>query len=327
MARMVRSKAQPNKIRGAETPFGDGLLALDSKSEAGLNQKLAKGAGMFAGLNRAEITPTHKIRSLAAPLLAFVLCVGLSLNAAGQAADPSLAALIDGPQRSDANKARDRYRHPLEVLTFFGVKAESKVVEIVPGRAGYWTEILAPYLKDRGHYTASGDAERDIAPLKARIAASPEFYGKTTITEFTGVDQEIAPPGSADFVLTFRNIHNWMRAGTADTAFRAFYKALKPGGILGVEEHRGKPDQPQDPQAKSGYVRQDYAIALAEKAGFKLIGSSEVNANPKDTKDYPEGVWTLPPTYRLKDQDREKYSAIGESDRFVLKFMKPSGGT
>lgn len=128
-------------------------------------------------------------------------------------------------------------------------------------------------------------------------------------------------------MLTFRNIHNWMRAGTADSAFRAFYKALKPGGILGVEEHRGRPDQPQDPQAKSGYVRQDYAVALAEKAGFKLIGSSEVNANPKDTKDYPGGVWTLPPTYRLKDQDAENYSAIGESDRFVLKFMKPSGGT
>jgi predicted methyltransferase len=239
---MVHSKAQRNKIRGAETPFGDGLLALGSKSEAGLNQKLAKGAGMFTGLNRSEVSASHKIWSVAAPLLAFVLCLGLSLNAAGQAADPPLAALIDGPQRSDANKARDHYRHPLEVLTFFGVKADSDVVEIVPGRAGYWTEILVPYLKDRGHYTASGDAERDIAPLKARIAASPEFYGKTTITEFTGGDQEIAPPGSADFVLTFRNIHNWMREGTADTAFRGFYKALKPGGILGVEEHRGRPD-------------------------------------------------------------------------------------
>jgi len=282
---------------------------------------------MFAGLNRAEISASHKIRSLAAPLLAFVLCLGISLNAAGQVADPSLVADIDGPQRSDANKARDRYRHPLQVLTFFGVKADSNVVEIVPGKAGYWTEILAPYLKDRGHYTASGDPERDIAPLKARIATSPELYAKTIITGFTGGDQEIAPPGSADFVLTFRNIHNWMRAGTADVAFHAFFKALKPGGILGVEEHRGRSDQPQDPQANSGYVRQDYAIALAGKAGFKLIGSSEVNANPKDRKDYPEGVWTLPPTYRLKDQDREKYSAIGESDRFVLKFMKPSDGT
>jgi predicted methyltransferase len=115
-----------------------------------------------------------------------------------------------------------------------------------------------------------------------------------------------------------------MHAGTADAAFHAFYQALKPGGILGVEEHRGQPDRPQDPQAKTGYVRQDYAIALAENAGFKLAGSSEVSANPKDTKDYPEGVWTLPPTYRLKDQDRERYSAIGESDRFILKFVKPA---
>jgi len=120
-----------------------------------------------------------------------------------------------------------------------------------------------------------------------------------------------------------RNIHNWMRAGTAESALRTFFRALKPGGILGVEEHRARPDQSQDPQAKSGYVRQDYAIALAEKAGFKLIGACEINANPKDTKDYPEGVWTLPPTYRLGTQDREKYAAIGESDRFVLKFQKP----
>jgi predicted methyltransferase len=256
--------------------------------------------------------------------LYFGLRLGQSIAAVMQPPDPALAAIIDGPQRSEANKARDRYRHPLEVLTFFGVKADSNVVEIVPGRAGYWIEILAPYLKDRGHYTASGDAERDIAPLEARIGEIPGLYGKITVTEFTGGDQEIAPQNSADFVLTFRNIHNWMRAGTANAAFRAFYKALKPGGILGVEEHRGRPDQPQDPQAKSGYVRQDYAIALAEKAGFKLLGSSEVNANPKDTKDYPEGVWTLPPTYRLKDQDRDKYSAIGESDRFVLKFAKPA---
>lgn len=239
------------------------------------------------------------------------------------APNPALAAIVAGPQRSIANSARDIYRHPLEVLTFFGVEPQSDVVEIMPGKAGYWTEILAPYLKDRGRYTASGDANRDIAPLKARIALSPELYGKMVLTEFAGGDQEIAFKGSADFVLTFRNIHNWMRAGTAEGAFRAFYRALKPGGILGVEEHRGKMDEPQDLQAKSGYVREDYAIALAEKAGFKLVGSSEINANPRDTKDYPEGVWTLPPTYRLGMQDREKYAAIGESDRFVLKFQKP----
>jgi predicted methyltransferase len=292
---------------------------------------------MFKDRSQMQLPAKHKldrpIRRLSAAMmfaiavsvsLYFGLSPGQSFAVTLQQPDPALAAIIDGPQRSEANKARDQYRHPLEVLTFFGVEADSDVVEVVPGKAGYWVEILAPYLKDRGHYTASGNPERDIAPLKARIAASPELYGKTVVTGFTGGDQEIAPPGSADFVLTFRNIHNWMRAGTADAAFHAFYKALKPGGILGVEEHRGVPDQPQDPQAKSGYVRQDYAIALAGKAGFKLIGSSEVNANPKDTKDYPEGVWSLPPTYRLKDRDREKYSAIGESDRFVLKFAKPA---
>ncbi len=292
---------------------------------------------MFKDRSQMLIPAKHKLnrrihRLSAATLFAiaftvslyFGLSPGQSFTAALQQPDPALAAIIDGSQRSNANKARDRYRHPLEVLTFFGVNADSNVVEVVPGKAGYWAEILAPYLKDRGHYTASGNAERDIAPLKARIAASPELYGKTTLTEFTGGDQEIAPPGSADFVLTFRNIHNWMHAGTADAAFHAFYQALKPGGILGVEEHRGQPDRPQDPQAKTGYVRQDYAIALAENAGFKLAGSSEVSANPKDTKDYPEGVWTLPPTYRLKDQDRERYSAIGESDRFILKFVKPA---
>ncbi|MCI0601177.1 MAG: methyltransferase [Beijerinckiaceae bacterium] len=238
-------------------------------------------------------------------------------------ADPALAAIIDGPQRSDPNKLRDTYRHPMEVLTFLGVESDSNVVEIVPGKAGYWTEILAPYLKDRGRYTAAGDATRDIAPLNARIAISPELYGKAMSTGFAGGDQDVAPPGSAGFVLTFRNLHNWMRAGTAEGALRAFYRALKPGGILGVEEHRGRPGHPQDAQAKNGYVRQDYAIALAEKAGFKLTGSSEINANPRDTKDYPEGVWTLPPTYRLGDQDRDRYSAIGESDRFLLKFIKP----
>jgi predicted methyltransferase len=172
---------------------------------------------------------------LAAAVFAGQGCLGASLYAV--LADPSLKAVIAGPQRSIANIARDVYRHPVEVLTFFGVQPESHVVEIIPGKAGYWTEILAPYLKDYGRYTASGDAERDIAPLKARIALSPELYGKMNLTEFAGGNQEVAPRGSADFVLTFRNIHNWMRGGTADGAFRAFYRALKPGGILGVEEH------------------------------------------------------------------------------------------
>ena len=190
----------------------------------------------------------------------------------------------------------------------------------------------APYLKARGHYIAavgdpsstSPEAQKDIAAFNAKFVAAPDRYGVVQTTSFNGDKYPIAAAGSADFVLTFRNIHNWMAAGDAPAAFAAFFKALKPGGVLGVEEHRGRPDQPQDPLAKSGYVREDFAIALAEAAGFKLLATSEINANPKDTKDYSVGVWALPPTYRLKDVDREKYAAIGESDRFTIKFVKPA---
>lgn len=245
--------------------------------------------------------------------------------------DPILQRLIGGSERSASNSVRDQYRHPGAVLTFFGVKANSTVVEILPGAAGYWTEILAPYLKQSGRYIAangekassSAEVQKDNAALAAKLAADPADYDKVTVTEFAADKYAIAPPGSADFVLTFRNIHNWMSAGTTADAFAAFYKALKPGGVLGIEEHRGKPNEPQDPLAKSGYVRQDVAIGFAEAAGFKFAGSSEVNANPNDTKDYPQGVWTLPPTFKLGAQDRAKYAAIGESDRFILKFKKP----
>ncbi len=240
--------------------------------------------------------------------------------------------MAGGPQRNPANAARDRYRHPVEVLTFFGVPESASVVEILPGASGYWTEILAPYLKERGHYIAavgdpqstSEEAQKDIAAFNTKFVGAPDRYGVVQTTSFSGDTYPIAAPGSADFVLTFRNIHNWMAAGDAPQAFAAFFKALKPGGVLGVEEHRGRADQPQDPLAKSGYVRQDFAVALAEAVGFKLVASSEINANPKDTKDYSVGVWALPPTYRLKDVDREKYATIGESDRFTLKFVKPA---
>lgn len=269
--------------------------------------------------------------------LKFVALVGVSIGAFcastafADSVDPAIEKLIGGPQRSQPNSVRDKYRHPGEVLTFFGVKPDSIVVEILPGAGGYWTEILAPYLKQNGHYIAangekaspSADVQKDNAALAAKLAADPADYDKVTVTEFAADKYAIAPPASADFVLTFRNIHNWMSAGTTADAFAAFYKALKPGGILGVEEHRGKPDEPQDPLAKSGYVRQDVAIGFAEAAGFKFVGSSEVNANPKDTKDYPSGVWTLPPTFKLGAQDHAKYAAIGESDRFILKFQKP----
>lgn len=246
------------------------------------------------------------------------------------ARDGGLDELVGHPRRSAGNRARDPYRHPLETLTFLGVEPNSAVVEILPGGAGYWTEILAPYLKDHGRYIAanapkdtdSGEMQRENAAFLAKVAADAAAYGKVEVTEFKADRYPIAPAGSADFVLTFRNIHNWMASGETGQCLAAFHKALKPGGVLGVEEHRGRTDQPQDPFAKSGYVRQDAAIAMAEAAGFRLVASSEINANPRDTKDYPAGVWALPPTYRLKDQDRDKYTAIGESDRFLLKFAK-----
>jgi len=271
-------------------------------------------------------------KSRAAPIAAAAFALLASaLAAPAQSLDPALKSAIDGPQRSEKNRVRDPFRHPAEVLSFFGVKPDSVVVEILPGAGGYWTEILAPYLKDKGRYIAangeiastSEEVIKDNAGFKAKIAADPTDYDRVEIGEFAADKHEIAPAGSADFVLTFRNFHNWMASGDTAAALKTFYKALKPGGVLGIEDHRGPDAQPQDPLAKSGYVRQDFAIQQIEAAGFTFVDASEANANPKDTKDYPVGVWALPPTFRLKDQDREKYAAIGESDRFTLKFVKP----
>jgi len=254
--------------------------------------------------------------------------------AAGCAPAPSvepggLAKWRDAPHRSARNVVRDEYRHPLETLAFFGIRDDSTVVEILPGSGGYYMEILAPWLQARGRFVAANRDELAVSPYKEdhqklldRLKAEPALYGKVVVTKFNAGLHEIAPPGSADFVITFRNLHNWIERGEAEGALRAFHRALKPGGILGVVDHRGRTDLSQEAQMKSGYVREDYAIALIQRAGFKLAGASEVNANPKDRKDHPEGVWTLPPTYRLKDQDRARYAAIGESDRFTLKFVK-----
>jgi predicted methyltransferase len=255
--------------------------------------------------------------------LAFVIC-GIAI-----AKDANLAAAIAGKWRTPEFVARDTARHPQPELEFFGIQPTMTVIEINPG-GGYWTEILAPYLKDKGTlYTtvppkAMGDrAVKAAADWQAKLAAKADAFGKVKTAEFGRGVTAIVPDGTADMVVTFRNVHNWMAQGTAEEAFALFFKALKPGGILGVEEHRGRTDQPQDPKAATGYVREDYAIGLAEKAGFKLLGKSEILSNPKDTKDYPAGVWTLPPTLQLKDQDKEKYLAIGEADNFVLKFQKP----
>ncbi len=243
-----------------------------------------------------------------------------------------LDAAIAGAHRSDANKARDAYRHPKETLLFFGLTPDQTVVEISPG-AGWYSQILAPVLNGKGLYIAahnnpagSAGAQKQRAAFKDMLAANPELYGKSAVTSFgKGIGGNIAAPGSADMVLTFRNVHNWIGAGFADEAFRSFYTALKPGGVLGVVEHRMPEDRADTEAARnSGYVKVSEVVRLAEAAGFKLAASSEVNANPKDTADHAKGVWTLPPNYRLGDTDREKYTAIGESDRMTLKFVKPA---
>jgi predicted methyltransferase len=240
-----------------------------------------------------------------------------------------LAKWLKAPHRMERNVVRDIYRNPVESLTFFGVREDSTVVEILPGSGGYYMEILAPYLKAKGRYIAANRDEteplqyiEDHQRLLGRLKAEPALYDKVVVTKFNPGKHAIAPPGSADFVLTFRNLHNWVERNQVEAALADFHRALKPGGILGVVDHRGRTDLSQEAQMKSGYVREDYAIAVIEKAGFKLAGRTEVNANAKDTKDHPEGVWTLPPTYRLKDKDRAKYQAIGESDRFTLRFVK-----
>jgi predicted methyltransferase len=246
------------------------------------------------------------------------------------AQDAKLEAAIAGDHRSDENKARDKYRHPLETLTFFGIRPDMTVVEIYPGR-GWYSEILAPYLKDSGTFYAAqrpsdpsyAPGQRSLEAFDQKVKDAPEIYGnvkKTTLTK----EGDIALPEKADLVLTFRNVHSWMGSGSEEAAFAGMFEALKPGGVLGVVQHRGDPNMEQDPKGSKGYVTEDYVIALAEKAGFKLADKSEINANPKDTKDYPKGVWTLPPSLRLGDEDREKYEAIGESDRMTLKFVKPT---
>lgn len=241
-------------------------------------------------------------------------------------------AALAGAHRSQAHRARDPYRNPRETLLFFGLRPDMTVVEITPG-AGWYAEVLAPVLKDRGRYVAahnnpmgSPGAQRQRASFIERMAANPDVFGKPAVTSFgKGIETNIAAPGSADMVLTFRNVHNWMSAGFAPEAFKAFYGALKPGGVLGVVEHRMPEDRADTPDnRRSGYVKTSDVIQMAEAAGFRLAARSEVNANARDTADHPKGVWTLPPNFAMGDTDREKYAAIGESDRMTLKFVKPA---
>ena len=275
-------------------------------------------------------------RPLAALLLA-AACVPL---AACQLAGPAplaaaettaLRAAVDASTRSETNRARDVYRHPYETLAFFGVRPSDTVVEIWPG-GGWYTEILAPYLASGGGtlYVAAPDWGRSgITKLQQ---ANPAVYGSLRVVDFPTFDGKAAevPNGSADAVLTFRNVHNWRmgyrrpdKQDYSAEAFRQIYAMLKPGGVLGIEDHRLPESADSERERSSGYMKTSTVVRLAESAGFKLAAASEVNSNPRDTADWPDGVWTLPPTYALKDKDRARYAAIGESDRMTLKFVKP----
>ena len=269
--------------------------------------------------------PRHTLAAL------LIGCLALPASVAAQPASApkvqvTLDAAIASPTRTAANVARDLHRHPAETLAFFELKPNDTVVEIWPG-GGWYTEILAPFIaRDGGTYIAAA-SDKGLGGVRKLIAADPAVYGqaRTAIFPILAAGGTPVAAGSADVVLTFRNVHNWMMGKEPfdAEAFRQMYSMLKPGGTLGVVEHR-LPEAAEDArQLKSGYVKASTVRRLAEAAGFRLVAASEVNANPKDTTDHPEGVWTLPPSYRLGDTDRAKYAAIGESDRMTLKFIKP----
>ncbi|MGY0799727.1 class I SAM-dependent methyltransferase [Lysobacter sp. A286] len=252
---------------------------------------------------------------------------------ASETAATTLDAVIAGDWRDPANAARDQYRHPAQTLGFFGLQPDQTVVEIVPG-GGWYAEILAPYLRDGGQYIAAvvdptalpaGNGrdyqQRTKDGIEAKFAAAPAQFDHANLIAYDPAAPVFGPAGSADLVLTFRNVHNWRSSGQAEGMFEGFFAVLKPGGTLGVAEHRAAADVADDD--KTGYVGQAQMIALAEAAGFVLDASSEINANPLDTKDHPNGVWTLPPSNNHDDADDARYAAIGESDRMTLRFSKP----
>jgi predicted methyltransferase len=284
----------------------------------------------------------HRVLVLAAAMAAVFPAASAFAGDQPAKADTALAAAVAGEWRSPQDRARDQYRHPVEALTFWGLKPGMTVLEVQPG-GGWWTEILAPYIKTTGgrYYSTAADlanpelpeaSRKARADFEARFAAKPDIYGAINFVNW-GARSAALPKETFDFILTARSIHGWMGTpGMVEKTFREFNVALKPGGILAVEQHRANPG-PQDPKAASGYVTEAYVIEQAEKAGFKLAAKSEINANPRDTKDHPYGVWTLPPALRSAPEnsdkpddpnfDHSKYLAIGESDRMTLRFVKP----
>ncbi|HEY0316606.1 MAG TPA: methyltransferase [Sphingomonas sp.] len=242
--------------------------------------------------------------------------------------DPGLRQVIDDPHRKPENVARDKYRHPAQTLSFFGLQPGMTVVEMIPG-GGWYSEILIPYLADQGHYVAAV-SPGGMDDFKAFLASDADRYGKAQIVTFNaGQTNSFVPDGTADMILTFRNIHNLLGSpdqpgdGNAPQAFADWFRALKPGGVLGIEEHRLPENMDVAREKTTGYVKRSTVIRLAMAAGFQWAGASDVNANPKDDHDHPDGVWDLPPTYKAGDKDHARYAAIGESDRMTLRFVKP----
>jgi len=256
-------------------------------------------------------------------------------HALDEATSAALDSAINGEHRSAESRARDKYRRPKETLAFFGFRSDMTVVEIWPG-TGWYTEILAPALKGKGKLYAAQYSvnppfsyqRRYFGAFLSKAGETPDVYRDVIITALDFPYQlDIAPPRTADLVVTFRNAHNWVGRGyhqlSAGLAFQAMFDALKPGGVLGIVDHRWPDAGTEDPFSEDGYVSEERLIALAEAVGFEFAGRSDLNRNPKDTHDHPEGVWTLPPSLAMDDKDLEKYLAIGESDRLTIKFTKP----
>ena len=249
-------------------------------------------------------------------------------TATGPVMDPGIRRHLDinipRGHREPRHSARDPYRHPMQTLEFFGLQQGMRVIEITPG-TGYWTELLGPTMKNMGDYVIavwndSVPQPDEAKALRAKMRARPKHYERVEVLGFDPKQPVFGPPASADMVLTFRNAHNWIEEGRGEAYFKAIANVLKPGGVLGLEDHRAPEGEPTDGQR--GYVTEEQIIQLAAQAGLVLADKSEINANPKDTKDHPDGVWNLPPTYAAGDKDRDKYTQIGESDRMTLKFIK-----
>lgn len=285
---------------------------------------------MWLSKRRQGLVSGQPVIGIARKLGAVVLISvsALSASTVASASNP-LAAAIESDHRIEAAK-RDVYRNPEATLSFFKVEPHHTVVEVWPG-GGWYTDILAPYLKDKGTFYAAHFAKdspveyfaKSRAKFDKKLASSP-IYSKVNASALeAGHRIAPAPKGSADRVLTFRNVHNWMSKDAEDTMFKAFYDALKPGGLLGVVEHRAKPGTSLQDMIKSGYVTEAAVKDMAKAAGFEFVASSSVNRNVKDTAKHPKGVWTLPPRLRLGDEDKAKYLDIGESDRMTLLFKKP----